>query len=76
MVTNDRSTLQKGALVSDSASEAVTATGTPPIRLACVEVCNFRRLAKTRLEVDKDTTILVGANNSGKTSLLTVLAIS
>lgn len=45
----------------------------PPIRLACVEVCNFRRLAKTRLELDEVTTILVGANNSGKTSLLTVL---
>ena len=44
-----------------------------PIRLACVEVCNFRRLAKTRLELDETTTILVGANNSGKTSLLTVL---
>ena len=46
---------------------------TPPIRLACVEVCNFRRLAKTRLEFDEATTVLVGANNSGKTSLLTVL---
>jgi predicted ATP-dependent endonuclease of OLD family len=73
MVTNDRSTLQKDTLVSDSASGAVAATGTPSIRLACIDVCNFRRLVKTRLEVDKDTTILVGANNSGKTSLLTVL---
>jgi predicted ATP-dependent endonuclease of OLD family len=44
-----------------------------PIRLVCVEVCNFRRLAKTRLDLDAATTILVGANNSGKTSLLTVL---
>jgi len=45
----------------------------PPIRLACVEVCNFRRLACTRLDLDEETTVLVGANNSGKTSLLTVL---
>ena len=45
----------------------------PPIRLACVEVCNFRRLACTRLDLDVGTTVLVGANNSGKTSLLTVL---
>lgn len=45
----------------------------PMIRLACVEVGNFRRLSKTRLELDPDTTVLVGANNSGKTSLLTVL---
>jgi len=44
-----------------------------PISLACVEVCNFRRLAKARLELDKDITILVGTNNSGKTSLLTAL---
>ena len=60
-----------------SASTAPPATvcppGTSPIRLACVEVCNFRRLANTRLELDDATTILVGANNSGKTSLLTVL---
>lgn len=46
---------------------------TKPIRLACVEVGNFRRLSKTRLEFDETTTILVGANNSGKTSILTVL---
>ncbi|MFJ9535155.1 AAA family ATPase [Herbaspirillum sp. NPDC101396] len=46
---------------------------TKPIRLACVEVCNFRRLSKTRLEFDETTTTLVGANNSGKTSILTVL---
>lgn len=45
----------------------------PPIRLVCIEVCNFRRLACTRLDLDEATTILVGANNSGKTSLLTVL---
>lgn len=45
----------------------------PPLRLACLEVCNFRRLARTRLNLDVDTTILVGTNNSGKTSLLTVL---
>ena len=47
--------------------------GRPPIRLDCVEACNFRRLARTRLELAEDTTILVGANNSGKTALLTVL---
>ena len=45
----------------------------PPIRLACVEICNFRRLASTHLDLDEETTVLVGANNSGKTSLLTVL---
>lgn len=54
-------------------TEVTTNPDAPPIRLACVEVCNFRRLAKTRFFVDEETTILVGANNSGKTSLLTVL---
>jgi hypothetical protein len=41
-----------------------------PIRLACVEVCSVRRLAKTRLDLDETTMILIGANNSDKTSLL------
>lgn len=54
-------------------TEAIGPPTPAPIRLACVEVSNFRRLAKTRLELDETTTILVGANNSGKTSLLTVL---
>ncbi|WP_175786943.1 AAA family ATPase [Burkholderia anthina] len=54
-------------------AETIALPGDSPIRLACVEVCNFRRLAKTRLELDDATTILVGANNSGKTSILTVL---
>ncbi|MCI0151883.1 AAA family ATPase [Paraburkholderia sediminicola] len=44
-----------------------------PVRLACVQVSNFRRLAQTRLDLDEAITVLVGANNSGKTSLLTVL---
>lgn len=54
-------------------AEAAAPPSVSPIRLACVEICNFRRLAKTRLELDEVTTILVGANNSGKTSILTVL---
>ncbi len=44
-----------------------------PIKLACVEVGNFRRLAQTRLDLDDHTTVLVGANNSGKTSILIAL---
>lgn len=47
---------------------------TPPvISLACVEISKFRRLARTRLDIDETTTILVGANNSGKTSILTAI---
>lgn len=72
----------KAAPVSEPTATAAPSLGTPvaaepnvspPIRLACVEVCNFRRLACTRLDLDEETTVLVGANNSGKTSLLTVL---
>ncbi|ALJ34448.1 MULTISPECIES: AAA family ATPase [Azospirillum] len=58
-------------------NEAVTPLAVPavlsPIRLACAEVGNFRRLAQTRLDFDDCTTVLVGANNSGKTSLLIAL---
>lgn len=43
------------------------------IKLRFVEICRFRRLSKVQLDIDKKTTILVGANNSGKTSILAAL---
>lgn len=43
------------------------------ITLRYVEVCKFRRLSKVRLDLDPQTTILVGANNSGKTAILIAL---
>lgn len=43
------------------------------ITLRFLEFCQFRRLGKVQLDVNKKTTILVGANNSGKTSVLTAL---
>jgi predicted ATP-dependent endonuclease of OLD family len=43
---------------------------TANVRLACIELSRFRRLAQTKVKIDKKTTVLVGANNSGKTSLL------
>lgn len=43
------------------------------IALRFLELCQFRRLGKVQLDVDKKTTILVGANNSGKTSVLAAL---
>lgn len=61
------------SVAAASSAAGMASPDASPIRLACVEVCNFRRLAKTRLELDEVTTILVGANNSGKTSLLTVI---
>lgn len=38
-----------------------------------VEVSNFRKLKATHIDFAKDTTIFVGANNSGKTSAMTAL---
>ena len=43
------------------------------MRIEAVEIRNFRKLASVRLDFAKETTILVGANNSGKTSALIAL---
>ena len=43
------------------------------IKLRFVELSNFRRLGKVQMSIDQKTTILVGANNSGKTSILAAL---
>ncbi len=43
------------------------------VMLRFIELCQFRRLSKVQLDIDKKTTILVGANNSGKTSILAAL---
>jgi predicted ATP-dependent endonuclease of OLD family len=47
--------------------------GSGDITLRFLELCQFRRLGKVQLDVNKKTTILVGANNSGKTSILAAL---
>ena len=61
------------APLNEAAAPSSVPAVSPPIRLACAEVGNFRRLAQTRLDFDDYTTVLVGANNSGKTSLLIAL---
>ena len=53
------------------AASATTSSGSTTLRY--VELCKFRRLGKIQLDLDQQTTILVGANNSGKTSILTAL---
>ena len=58
---------------ANTPSSALASTLPPPIKLACAEMGNFRRLAQARLDFDECTTVLVGANNSGKTSLLILL---
>ena len=35
------------------------------MRIDCIEIRNFRRLIATRIDISKNTTVLVGANNSG-----------
>ncbi|HHI9012821.1 TPA: AAA family ATPase [Escherichia coli] len=55
-----------------SAADATTSL-TGQISLRFVELRQFRRLGKVQLEIAPKTTILVGANNSGKTSILAAL---
>lgn len=43
------------------------------MRIKFVEISNFRKLKSAHLDLDKKTTILVGANNSGKTSAMVAL---
>jgi predicted ATP-dependent endonuclease of OLD family len=43
------------------------------MKISFVEIQNFRKLKSTRIDFDKQTTIFVGANNSGKTSAMLAL---
>lgn len=43
------------------------------MRIDFVEIQNFRRLVAVRIDFSEKTTLLVGANNSGKTSAITAL---
>lgn len=43
------------------------------MRIKFVEIQNFRKLHSCRLEFAEDTTVIVGANNSGKTSAMYAL---
>ncbi|MBX3196746.1 MAG: AAA family ATPase [Labilithrix sp.] len=43
------------------------------MRVKAVEILNFRRLKATHVDFDKETTIFVGANNSGKTSAMAAM---
>lgn len=56
--------------MSDVVPEAPAVGG---IKLRFVELCHFRRLGKVQVDIDPKKTILVGANNSGKTSILAAL---
>jgi predicted ATP-dependent endonuclease of OLD family len=40
------------------------------MHIAYVEIANFRKLLSVRIDLSKETTLFVGANNSGKTSAI------
>ena len=43
--------------------------------LSKVEIENFRGIERAKIELDRDVTVLVGENNTGKTSVLEVLRL-
>ena len=43
------------------------------MRIQDIEIANFRRLRAVRIELADETTLFVGANNSGKTSAMVAL---
>lgn len=43
------------------------------MHIESIEIRNFRKLSSVRLDLARETTLLVGANNSGKTSALIAL---
>lgn len=45
------------------------------MRVKCLEVANFRKLESVRIDLSDQTTLLVGANNSGKTSAMDALKL-
>lgn len=55
-----------------SAGDAITSLS-GQIPLWFVELCQFHRLGRVQLEIDPKTTILVGADNCGKASILSAL---
>lgn len=43
------------------------------MHIESIDIQNFRRMASTRIDMSHDTTLLVGANNSGKTTAIAAL---
>lgn len=43
------------------------------MKIACFEIANFRKLKLVRIDLQANTTLLVGANNSGKTTAMDAL---
>jgi predicted ATP-dependent endonuclease of OLD family len=45
------------------------------MNIDCVDIQNFRKLKKCRIDFSKEETVLVGANNSGKTTAMDALIL-
>lgn len=45
------------------------------MKIAFIDIQNFRKLKCCRVELSKNKTVFVGANNSGKTSAMDALMI-
>ncbi len=45
------------------------------MRLSKLKIENFRGIECTEVELDRDATVLIGENNSGKTSVLEALRL-
>lgn len=43
------------------------------MKIESIEIGNFRKLSSTHIDFHEETTLLVGANNSGKTSMMVAL---
>ena len=44
------------------------------MRIIGIDIQNFRKLFGCHIDISKETTLFVGANNSGKTSAMDALA--
>lgn len=45
------------------------------MKISCIEIQNFRKLKSSRIDLGQKETVLVGANNSGKTSAMDALIL-
>jgi predicted ATP-dependent endonuclease of OLD family len=54
---------------SDGSSGAADPPGEPPVRISRLTVKNFRLLHDAKIDLDDVSTVLVGKNNTGKTTL-------
>ena len=55
--------------------QAVTRSGRLAMRLSKVTIENFRGIERAEIDLERDVTVLVGENNTGKTSVLEALRL-